>query len=202
MIVSDDWETSVLTISKYGMAKRTKLGTGLHIPKLTSDGSPVIKNGKHQNVADGFYLAKNRGAQGVRTMRLRPEGVPTGVSYKNWVSLSNKEKVDWHNSKFPENVLKSIPSVEKLWPGDEIVRVHQVPNEEDQIFLLAASGMMIRFSAGQTAEAKTKATLGTWVMEVRDKENGGFIDCIISSASLPADLVDSLVGSNTMLEEE
>ena len=202
MIVSDDWETSVLTISKYGMAKRTKLGTGLHIPKLTSDGSPVIKDGKHQNVADGFYLAKNRGAQGVRTMRLRPEGVPTGVSYKNWVSLSNKEKVDWHNSKFPENVLKSIPSVEKLWPGDEIVRVHQVPNEEDQIFLLAASGMMIRFSAGQTAEAKTKATLGTWVMEVRDKENGGFIDCIISSASLPADLVDSLVGSNTMLEEE
>ena len=153
-------------------------------------------------MADGFYLAKNRGAQGVRTMRLRTEGVPTGVSQKNWVSLSNKEKVNWHNSKFPENILKSISSVEKLWPGDEIVRVHQVPNEEDQIFLLAASGMMIRFSAGQTAESKTKATSGTWVMEVRDKENGGFIDRIISSASLPADLVDSLVSSDAVLEEE
>jgi len=114
----------------------------------------------------------------------------------------------WHNDKYPENQLKTAPALEKLWPGDEIVRVHQIPDVSDQIFLLAASGMMIRFAANQTASSGRTAK-GTWVMEVRDKENGGFNDEIISSARLDADLIDEedeepaeIVGGQSSSEEE
>jgi Ca2+-binding EF-hand superfamily protein len=44
--------------------------------------------------------------------------------------------------------------------------------------------------AVQTKETTGKATKGTRVMELRDREKGGFIDEIIFSARLPAELVD------------
>jgi hypothetical protein len=50
--------------------------------------------------------------------------------------------------------------------------------------------MMIRVSAGQTKETTGKATKGTRVMELRNKDKGGFIDEIIFSARLPEELVD------------
>jgi Ca2+-binding EF-hand superfamily protein len=50
--------------------------------------------------------------------------------------------------------------------------------------------MMIRVSADQTKETSGKATKGTRVMELRDRDKGGFVDEIIFSARLPAELVD------------
>ena len=74
--------------------------------------------------------------------------------------------------------------------GDEIVRVHTIPDLADQLFLLTGKGMMIRVRADQTKETSGKATKGTRVMELRDKDKGGFLDEIIFSARLPAELVD------------
>jgi DNA gyrase subunit A len=74
--------------------------------------------------------------------------------------------------------------------GDEIVRVHTMPDERDQLFLLTGKGMMIRVKASQTKETSGKATKGTRVMELRNKNKAGFTDEIIFSAHLPADLVE------------
>ena len=74
--------------------------------------------------------------------------------------------------------------------GDEIVCVHTIPDVGDQLFLLTGKGMMIRVRADQTKETSGKATKGTRVMELRDKDKGGFLDEIIFSARLPAELVD------------
>ena len=148
------------------------------------------ESGQPEKVRDGFAESKNRGNLGMAAMGLRPYGLPPGQDQKRWNDLTQKAKLEWHNNKYPENQLKSMPPLEKLWPEDEIVRVHQIPDVEDQIFLLAASGMMIRFAASQTAESGRTAK-GTWVMEVRDKVNSGFNDHIISSARLPAELIDA-----------
>ncbi|HJN55105.1 MAG TPA: DNA gyrase C-terminal beta-propeller domain-containing protein, partial [Candidatus Poseidoniales archaeon] len=51
--------------------------------------------------------------------------------------------------------------------GDEIVRVHTIPDLADQLFLLTGKGMMIRVRADQTKETSGKATKGTRVMELR-----------------------------------
>ena len=86
--------------------------------------------------------------------------------------------------------------------GDEIVRVHTIPDLGDQLFLLTGKGMMIRVRADQTKETTGKATKGTRVMELRDREKGGFVDEIIFSARLPADLIDDdLVEINSSEEE-
>jgi hypothetical protein len=74
--------------------------------------------------------------------------------------------------------------------GDEIVRVHTIPDEDDQLFLLTSKGMMIRVRANQTKATSGKATKGTRVMELRNKDKGGFLDEIIFSARLPSILVE------------
>ena len=50
--------------------------------------------------------------------------------------------------------------------------------------------MMIRVRADQTKETTGKSTKGTRVMELRDKDKGGYVDEIIFSARLPAELID------------
>ena len=79
MIVTDDADTSVLTISKYGMAKRSRLGSGQMIPLFDLDGSQVLDDeGEIVMVRDG-YRKTNRGTKGVRTMALSDEDVIVGV---------------------------------------------------------------------------------------------------------------------------
>ena len=79
MIVTDDANTSVLTISKYGMAKRSRLGSGQMIPLFDLDGSQVLDDeGEIVMVRDG-YRKTNRGTKGVRTMALSDEDVIVGV---------------------------------------------------------------------------------------------------------------------------
>jgi DNA gyrase subunit A len=71
MIVSDNYENSVLTISKHGMAKRTRLGSGEMINEVDENGELIIdENGEPVTERDG-YRKTNRGTKGIRTMSLK-----------------------------------------------------------------------------------------------------------------------------------
>jgi len=153
MIVTDDFDTSVLTISKYGMAKRSRLGSGEMIP-LTEDGSQISDETGYPVLERDGYRKTNRGTKGVRTMALRD--------------------------------------------GDEIVSVRQIPDLEDQLFMLTGSGMMIRMISGQTKETLGKVTKGTRIMELRNRDRTGFVDEIVFVARLPSDLIST----EESLEEE
>ncbi len=146
MIVTDDFETSVLTISKFGMAKRSRLGSGNMIPALDENGAEVLDESGEVTIERDGYRKTNRGTKGVRTM---------GLS---------------------EN--------------DSIVSVRQIPDLEDQLFMLAKSGMMIRMPASQTKETLGKVTKGTRIMELRDSDKKKYVDEIIFVARLPSELID------------
>ena len=63
-------EEHILTISKYGMAKRSKLGTGDRIPDLDAEGNQKTdENGEGKLTTDGYRITRP-GAKGVRTMKL------------------------------------------------------------------------------------------------------------------------------------
>ena len=164
MIVTDDFDTSVLTISRFGMAKRSRLGSGEMVPLNDERGSQIHDEaGGAVFVRDG-YRRTNRGTKGVRTM-----------------SLGN---------------------------DDQIVSVRQIPDLEDQLFMLTGSGMMIRMVAGQTKETLGKVTKGTRIMELRDSEGpreaskARYIDEIVFVARLPSELVDQGGVSEGTSEEE
>ena len=153
MIITNDENTSVLTLSEQGMGKRTRIGTGDSIP-LMKEGEPVLdSDGKQKMGTDGYRLAKNRGGSGVKTMNLND--------------------------------------------GDRISRAHQIPDLGDQLFLLSRKGIVIRISASQTKETSGRASKGTRVMELRNKEKNGFIDELIYSARMPSDLVEQMITENT-----
>ena len=89
-----------------------------------------------------------------------------------------------------------------LRDDDRIVSVRQIPDLEDQLFMLTATGMMIRMVSGQTKETLGKVTKGTRIMELRNSDRSGYVDEIIFVARLPANLVDSLDADVSPLEEE
>ena len=158
MIVTGDFDTSVLTISKYGMAKRSRLGSGEMIPLTDEAGGEVRdEEGEVIYVRDG-YRRTNRGTKGVRTMSLRDD--------------------------------------------DHIVSVRQIPDLEDQLFMLTGSGMMIRMVSGQTKETLGKVTKGTRIMELRNADRTGYVDEIVFVARLPSDLVDPPDAADDATEEE
>ena len=147
MIVTDDFETSVLTVSKHGMAKRSRLGSGEMIAVADeATGGPVIdENGEAIVERDG-YRRTNRGTKGVKTMALDKD--------------------------------------------DEIVAVRQIPDLNDQLFMLTSKGMMIRMASVQTKETLGKVTKGTRIMELRKPDKKGYADEVIFVARLPSSLVD------------
>jgi len=148
MIATSNHETQILTITKYGMAKRSRLGTSDRIPDLDSEGvQKLMKDGELKFMTDG-YRRTNPGAKGVRTMKMSDD-------------------------------------------ADSIISVRVVPDLTDNIFLLTSKGMMIRVGAGQTKETLGRVSKGTRIMELRDREKGGFLDEIIFSARLPAELIDA-----------
>ena len=74
--------------------------------------------------------------------------------------------------------------------SDSIISVRTIPDLNDHLFLLTKSGMMIRIRVSQTKETSGKSTRGTRVMELRNKEKGGFTDEIIFSSRVSASLLD------------
>ena len=153
MIVTDDFDTSVLTISKYGMAKRSRLGSGEMMP-LSGEGAQIFDELGNPVLERDGYRKTNRGTKGVRTMSLRD--------------------------------------------GDQIVSVRQIPDLEDQLFMLTGSGMMIRMVSGQTKGTLGKVTKGTRIMELRNRDRTGFVDEIVFVARLPSELIST----DESLEEE
>ena len=85
---------------------------------------------------------------------------------------------------------------------DQIVSVRQIPDLEDQLFILTKTGMMIRMVSGQTKETLGKVTKGTRIMELRNSDRTGYDDAIIFVARLPAELVDSSDADEAPFEEE
>jgi DNA gyrase subunit A len=79
MIVTDDFDTSVLTISKYGMAKRSRLGSGSMIQVTEEDGTAVVDDEGEPVMERDGYRKTNRGTKGVRTMALSDEDMIVGV---------------------------------------------------------------------------------------------------------------------------
>jgi len=79
MIVTDDFDTSVLTISKYGMAKRSRLGSGNMIQVTNEDGTPLVDDEGETILERDGYRKTNRGTKGVRTMALSDEDAIVGV---------------------------------------------------------------------------------------------------------------------------
>ena len=149
MIITNDENTNVLTLSEQGMGKRTRIGSGDSLPMM-KDGVPLLDSeGKQKMETDGYRLAKNRGGSGVKTMNLNE--------------------------------------------GDSISRVHQIPDLDDQLFLLSRKGTVIRISASQTKETSGRASKGTRVIELRNKEKNGFVDELIYSARMPSDLVEQII---------
>ena len=147
MIVTDDFETSVLTVSKHGMAKRSRLGSGEMIAVTDeATGDPVIDESGEAIVERDGYRRTNRGTKGVKTMALDKD--------------------------------------------DEIVAVRQIPDLNDQLFMLTSKGMMIRMASVQTKETLGKVTKGTRIMELRKPDKKGYADEVIFVARLPSSLVD------------
>ena len=149
MIATDNTETQILTITKNGMAKRSRLGTAEKIPDLDADGIQKVdkETGELKQRTDG-YRKTNPGAKGAFTMNIDQE----------------------------EN--------------DEIIAARQIPNLDDNLFVLTKKGMMIRLRSSQTKETKSKKSKGTRIMELRNKDKSGFTDEIIFVARLPAELID------------
>ena len=138
----------ILTISKYGMGKRSRLGTAEKIHDTDAAGEHKFEDdGSPKMVTDGYRRTKP-GAKGVRTMKLDEE----------------------HE--------------------DTIISVRTIPDIDDHLFLLTKSGMMIRIRVSDTKETSGKSTRGTRVMELRDKQKGGFTDEIIFSSRVSASLLD------------
>ena len=79
MIVSDNFDNNVLTISKFGMAKRTRLGSGQMINQYEENGQKIVdESGEDVFERDG-YRKTNRGTKGVRTMALNEGDEIIGV---------------------------------------------------------------------------------------------------------------------------
>ena len=79
MIVTDDFDTSVLTISKYGMAKRSRLGSGNMIQVTNEDGTSLVDDEGETILERDGYRKTNRGTKGVRTMALSDEDSIVGL---------------------------------------------------------------------------------------------------------------------------
>jgi DNA gyrase subunit A len=113
---------------------------------------------------------------------------------ENGEKIWDDAKGDWATKREGYRVTRrgaKGPKAMGLNEGDSIVRVHQIPSENDQLMLLSAKGTVIRIAAGQTKANVGMVTKGTRVMDLRDKKDKTkFVDELIFSARLPAELVD------------
>ena len=73
MMVMHRHDEQILTITKYGMAKRSRLGSGGRVEDTNASGEVKFdENGEPKMTTDGYRITKP-GAKGVRTMRLDEE---------------------------------------------------------------------------------------------------------------------------------
>ena len=86
MLSADEY---ILTISKFGMAKRSRLGTADRIQDTNAEGEPKFdEDGQPKMVTDGYRLTKP-GAKGVRTMKLDEEYSDSIISVRTIPDLND-----------------------------------------------------------------------------------------------------------------
>ncbi len=86
MLSADEF---ILTISKFGMAKRSRLGTADRIQDTNAEGEPKFdEDGQPKMVTDGYRLTKP-GAKGVRTMKLDEEYSDSIISVRTIPDLND-----------------------------------------------------------------------------------------------------------------
>lgn len=86
MLGADEY---ILTISKFGMAKRSRLGTADRIQDTNAEGEPKFdEDGQPKMVTDGYRLTKP-GAKGVRTMKLDEEYSDSIISVRTIPDLND-----------------------------------------------------------------------------------------------------------------
>ena len=86
MLSADEY---ILTISKFGMAKRSRLGTANRIQDTNAQGEPKFdEDGQPKMVTDGYRLTKP-GAKGVRTMKLDEEYSDSIISVRTIPDLND-----------------------------------------------------------------------------------------------------------------
>ncbi|MGY8702099.1 MAG: DNA gyrase C-terminal beta-propeller domain-containing protein, partial [Candidatus Poseidoniales archaeon] len=78
MILTNDIDTSVLTLSKQGMGKRTRLGKGEKVPTIRDGEQQYYDDGEAKSEMDGYRVTK-RGGKGVITMNLNDGDVISRV---------------------------------------------------------------------------------------------------------------------------
>ena len=187
MVVTSDENTQILTITKYGMAKRTRLGCGHKIRVPLSD----EEDGDYKEVPDG-YRKTNRGGVGVLTMKFNDGDHIVSVRQLPAVYDENGEpKMYCGRCKW----IGVNPDALRICPNcledDEEPQTRATQTYvEDHLFVLTKKGMMIRFAAVQTKETTGRSTKGTKIMELRNPEKTKHIDELIFTARLPGELVD------------
>lgn len=86
MLSADEY---ILTISKFGMAKRSRLGTADRIQDTNASGEPKFDDeGQPKMVTDGYRLTRP-GAKGVRTMKLDEEYQDSIISVRTIPDLND-----------------------------------------------------------------------------------------------------------------
>ena len=70
MVATNDTETQILTITKNGMAKRSRLGTSDKIQDLDSDGNPKKDSEGNLKIITDGYRRTRPGAKGIYTMNV------------------------------------------------------------------------------------------------------------------------------------
>ena len=89
MLAMSDYDSQILTISKYGMAKRSRLGTAERIPDLDKDGNERFDDDGNRKMMTDGYRSTNPGAKGVRTMKLDEEVADELVSVRRIPDLND-----------------------------------------------------------------------------------------------------------------
>ena len=127
---------------------------------------------------------------------LSEEGVQKLVKNKEGV-LVPKFNVDGYTRTKPGAMGVLTMKLDQEY-GDKLVSVRQIPDLGDNLFVLTKKGMMIRLEVNQTKETSGKSTRGTRIMELRSKDRRSFVDEIIFTARLPADLVETSKSDHEM----
>ena len=89
MLAMSDADSQILTISKFGMAKRSRLGTADRVPDLDRDGNERFDDDGNLKMMTDGYRSTNPGAKGVRTMKLDEEFSDELVSVRRIPDLND-----------------------------------------------------------------------------------------------------------------
>ena len=161
MIATGNTETQILTITKNGMAKRSRLGTAEKIPDLDSDGVQKVdsETGELKLRTDG-YRKTNPGAKGAFTMNIDHEENDEIISARHipnlednifvltkkgmMIRLRSSQTKETKSKKSKGTRIMELRNKDKSGFTDEIIFVARLPaeliDEEDEFDAMDTDG--------------------------------------------------------------